>query len=46
MKYFIRRRKDINGKISEIKVPRKEVIKEINEMIKKDRDMLKILEKL
>jgi hypothetical protein len=46
MKYFIRRKKDMNGNITEVKIPVREAMKEINEMIKKDREMLKILEKL
>ena len=46
MKYFIRYRIDDKGNVTEIKVPRKQVMKEINELIKKDREMLKILEKL
>lgn len=46
MRYFIRHKIGRNGKITEIKVPRAEVMKEINAMIKKDREMLKILEKL
>lgn len=46
MKYFIRYRLDKNGKITEVKVPRKEVMREINEMVRKDREMLRILEKL
>ncbi|MBI4170818.1 MAG: hypothetical protein HY514_03925 [Candidatus Aenigmarchaeota archaeon] len=46
MKYFIRYEIDQQGNITEIKVPRKKVMKEINAMIRKDREMLKILEKL
>jgi hypothetical protein len=45
MKYFIRYQIDKNG-ITEIKVPRKQALKEINALVKKDREMLKILEKL
>ncbi len=46
MKYFIRYEIDEKGNVTEIKVPRKDVVKKINAMIKKDREMLKILEKL
>lgn len=46
MKYFIRYKIGRDGKITEIKVPRKEAMKQINAMIRKDREMLKILEKL
>ncbi|GEM_PF-2036631 len=46
MKYFIRHKIDKKGKITEVRVPKKEVMKEINAMIRKDREMLKILEKL
>lgn len=46
VKYFIRYKLDKKGNITEIKVPRRDVIKQINEMIKHDKEMLKILEKL
>ena len=46
MKYFIRYKLDKEGSLTEIKVPKKDVMKEVNAMIKKDREMLKILEKL
>ena len=46
MKYFIRYKLDKEGNLTEIKVPKKDVMKEVNAMIKKDREMLKILEKL
>ena len=46
MKYFIRYKVDKKGNVTEIKVPKKDVMKEINAMIKKDREMLKLLEKL
>ena len=45
-KYFTRYKLDRKGNLTEIKVPRKKVMKEINDMIKKDREMLRILEKL
>ena len=46
MKYFIRHALDSKGNIRQIKVSRTEVLKEINAMIKKDREMLRMLEKL
>ena len=46
MKYFIRHRIDKSGNVTEIKVPRKDALKEIRAMIRKDREMLKMLEKL
>ncbi|MBI2579546.1 MAG: hypothetical protein HYW27_01455 [Candidatus Aenigmarchaeota archaeon] len=46
MRYFIRHKLDRDGKLTEIKVPRNKVMKEINAMIRKDREMLRILEKL
>ena len=44
--YFIRYRLGKDGKLTEVRVPRNQVMKEINAMIRKDREMLKILEKL
>ncbi|MBI2971458.1 MAG: hypothetical protein HYY37_03520 [Candidatus Aenigmarchaeota archaeon] len=46
MDYFIRYRIGRNGKITEVKVPKHEVMKEINRMIREDKKMLKILEQL
>ncbi len=46
VKYFIRYKLDKKGNITEIKVPKRDVIKQINEMIRKDKEMLEILEKL
>ena len=46
MKYFVRHKIDKEGNVTEVKVSKKEAMKQINEMIRKDREMLKILEKL
>lgn len=44
-KYFVRYKLSKSG-IEEIRVPRKKVTKKIDEFLKKDKEMLKILEKL
>ena len=46
MKYFTRYELFENGAVKELKVPQKEVIAQINLLMKRDKEMLKILEKL
>ena len=45
MKYFTRYELFENGAVKELKVPQKEVIAQINLLMKRDKEMLKILEK-
>ncbi|MDI6916843.1 MAG: hypothetical protein QMC80_03510 [Thermoplasmatales archaeon] len=46
MKYFIRRKIYEDGRVKEIKVPQKVVMKQIDELLRRDKEMLDILEKL
>jgi len=45
MKYIIREKITEKG-IEKVKVPRAEAMRQIRELLKKDKEMLKILEKL
>jgi hypothetical protein len=46
MEYYIRRVVHKDGIVEEVKVPKKEVNKEIKAQLKEDQEMLKILERL
>lgn len=46
MKYITRFRIRKDGKIEEVKVPEKVAARQISELLKKDKEMLKVLEKL
>lgn len=46
MRYFIRHMIYEDGRVKEIKIPEKVVIKQIDELLRRDKEMLDILEKL
>jgi len=46
MKYFIRHKIYEDGRVKEIKIPQKVVMKQIDELLRRDKEMLDILEKL
>lgn len=46
MDYYIRKVVHKDGKVEEVRVPKKEVDRKIKAQLKEDREMLKILKKL
>ncbi|MEA3255429.1 MAG: hypothetical protein U9Q22_06305 [Candidatus Altiarchaeota archaeon] len=46
MKYFIRHKVCEDGRIEEVKVSKKEAIKQIDRLLERDKEMLEVLAKL